>query len=115
MDNFDIKDKSLAEGGRRRIDWAEREMPVLRLIKERFKNSLMIVIPLIFSTLERIEIITNAMDLRGFGKGKRRTWFTKAKLYRADFIAIAVSVIIFAVTVLVSTFVNHGRFYNPFI
>ena len=29
MDNFDIKDKSLAEGGRRRIKWAEREMPVL--------------------------------------------------------------------------------------
>jgi S-adenosylhomocysteine hydrolase len=26
MENFDIKDKSLAEGGRRRIDWAEREM-----------------------------------------------------------------------------------------
>jgi adenosylhomocysteinase len=36
MTNCDIKDKSLAEGGRRRIDWAEREMPVLRLIKERF-------------------------------------------------------------------------------
>ena len=35
MDNFDIKDKSLAEGGRRRIKWAEREMPVLRSIHER--------------------------------------------------------------------------------
>ena len=34
--SFDIKSESLAEGGRRRIDWAEREMPVLRLIKERF-------------------------------------------------------------------------------
>lgn len=38
MSNSDIKDKSLAEGGRRRIDWAEREMPVLRMIKERFKK-----------------------------------------------------------------------------
>ena len=36
MENHDIKDKSLAEGGRRRIDWAEREMPVLRTIRERF-------------------------------------------------------------------------------
>ena len=36
MENYDIKDSSLAEGGRRRIDWAEREMPVLRLIRERF-------------------------------------------------------------------------------
>ncbi len=36
MENIDIKDVSLAEGGRRRIKWAEREMPVLRSIVERF-------------------------------------------------------------------------------
>ena len=36
MENFDIKDKSLAEGGRRRIKWADREMPVLQTIQERF-------------------------------------------------------------------------------
>ena len=36
MSNSDVKDMSLAEGGRRRIDWAEREMPVLRQIRERF-------------------------------------------------------------------------------
>jgi adenosylhomocysteinase len=36
MEKFDVKDTKLAEGGRRRIDWAEREMPVLRLIRERF-------------------------------------------------------------------------------
>ena len=32
----DVKDLSLAPHGKRRIDWAEREMPVLRLIRERF-------------------------------------------------------------------------------
>ena len=36
MEKHDIKDIKLAEGGRRRIDWAGREMPVLRLIRERF-------------------------------------------------------------------------------
>jgi adenosylhomocysteinase len=36
MTNYDIKDIDQAEGGRRRIDWAEREMPVLRQIRERF-------------------------------------------------------------------------------
>ena len=36
MENYDVKDMNLAEGGRRRIDWAEHEMPVLRLIRERF-------------------------------------------------------------------------------
>ena len=38
MSNYDIKDSKLAEGGRRRIEWAEREMPVLRLIRERFQK-----------------------------------------------------------------------------
>jgi len=37
-DNFDIKDINQAEGGRRRMDWAGREMPVLRSISERFKK-----------------------------------------------------------------------------
>ena len=33
---FDIKDPNLAPQGKLRIEWAEREMPVLRLIRERF-------------------------------------------------------------------------------
>ncbi len=33
---FDIKDINLASDGKRRIEWAEREMPVLRLIREKF-------------------------------------------------------------------------------
>ncbi len=38
MENYHVKDEKLAEGGRRRIDWAEREMPVLRLIRSRFEK-----------------------------------------------------------------------------
>jgi adenosylhomocysteinase len=34
--NYDVKDMSLAESGRQRIEWAAREMPVVRLIRERF-------------------------------------------------------------------------------
>src|SRR6185503_12668781 len=33
---FDVKDIGLANQGKQRIEWAEREMPVLRLIRERF-------------------------------------------------------------------------------
>ena len=33
---FDVRDIGLADDGRRRIAWAAREMPVLRLIRERF-------------------------------------------------------------------------------
>src|SRR5260370_7875546 len=36
--NCDVKDLSLAQGGRKRIEWAEREMPVLRTIRERFEQ-----------------------------------------------------------------------------
>ena len=32
----DVKDKNLTSQGIQRIKWAEREMPVLRLIRERF-------------------------------------------------------------------------------
>ena len=33
---YDIKDPSLAEAGRKRIEWAAREMPVVKIIRERF-------------------------------------------------------------------------------
>jgi adenosylhomocysteinase len=35
---YDVKDLSLAEQGRNRIEWAEKEMPVLRAIRERFEK-----------------------------------------------------------------------------
>jgi len=38
MDNYHIKDLNLAEGGRRRMDWASREMPVLAILEERFRR-----------------------------------------------------------------------------
>ncbi len=82
---------------------------------DRFKNSLLIVIPLIFSTLDRVELISNAMDLRGFSKSKTRTWYTWRKMNGGDYLALGVSALIFALTVCVSIFINHSRFYNPFI
>jgi len=36
--NYEIKDPSLAEAGRQRIEWAAREMPVVKLIKERLSK-----------------------------------------------------------------------------
>jgi adenosylhomocysteinase len=38
MADYDVKNLDLAPGGRRRIEWAGREMPVLKLIRERFKS-----------------------------------------------------------------------------
>jgi adenosylhomocysteinase len=36
MKNYDVKDMSLAREGRLRTDWAARQMPVVKLIRERF-------------------------------------------------------------------------------
>jgi energy-coupling factor transport system permease protein len=84
-------------------------------LTHRFKNSLLIIIPLIFSSLDRIEMISNAMDLRGFGKANSRTWYTARKFSRADYFAIFISALIFFLSIAVSIFINHSRFYNPFI
>jgi energy-coupling factor transport system permease protein len=82
---------------------------------DRFKNSLLIVIPLIFSSLDRVELISNAMDLRGFSKSETRTWYTSKKFTSADYAALAISALIFIITICVSVFINRSRFYNPFI
>ena len=37
MTDYHVKDLDLAPGGRHKIEWAAREMPVLKLIQERFK------------------------------------------------------------------------------
>ena len=81
----------------------------------RIKNIMNICVPLIFSTMDRIELISNAMDLRGFGKYKKRTWYSKKPLYRNDYLSMVFCVLVFAATICVSVFINNGRFWNPFM
>lgn len=81
----------------------------------RVKNAVNICVPLIFSTLTRIEVITNAMDLRGFGKNKKRTWYAAKKLTPADYGCIIFAAAVFVGVVLFCRFHNHGRFWNPFV
>jgi energy-coupling factor transport system permease protein len=82
---------------------------------QRVKNYLIIIIPLVFSTIDRIDVISNAMDLRGFGKLKKRTWYSRKKITIADILAMIISILIFIGSILVSIFINHSRFYNPFL
>ncbi|MDI6731989.1 MAG: adenosylhomocysteinase [Candidatus Margulisbacteria bacterium] len=39
MVKYDVRDKNLAAKGKKRIEWAERDMPVLAQVKERFRKS----------------------------------------------------------------------------
>src|SRR5690625_995547 len=80
----------------------------------RIKNAVSIILPLILSSLDRIEVISNAMELRGFGKNKKRTWYSAKPFRRSDYITIFISVIIFILSVII-TFYDGSRFYNPFL
>lgn len=81
-------------------------------LMERIKGNLSLVIPLIFSSLERIDTISTAMELRRFGKNKKRTWYTQQPLQRIDY-AVLLFILALVVVTIYLFFVNQGRFYNP--
>ena len=83
------------------------------LIK-RLKCASTLLFPLIVSSMERIEVIANAMELRGFGKNKKRTWYSSRPFRTGDILAIASSVAIMVISLLLN-FVNNGRYFNPFV
>lgn len=80
---------------------------------DRIKNVSSILFPLIFTSMDRIDVVSNAMELRGFGKNKKRTWYSGKKLSSKD-ITVIVVVLIFATASLMITFADGSRFYNPF-
>lgn len=79
----------------------------------RLKNSVNILLPLILTSLNRIDTISNAMELRGFGKNRKRTWYTRRPFAKRDFIALGLGVVLLIVSLTVT--IKFGRFYNPFL
>ena len=84
-------------------------------VSRRMKNVMNIFIPLVFSTLDRIDTISNTMDLRGFGKGKRRSWYAAHPLKKGDVVSIVLCAGVFVLSLCISVFINHSRFFNPFV
>ncbi|WP_066892692.1 energy-coupling factor transporter transmembrane protein EcfT [Clostridium nigeriense] len=93
----------------RGIDMSKKEK-----LTKRIKNSASILMPLIFSSLERIETISSAMELRAFGKNKKRTWYNAREFKKGDYITIGISVLLLVLAIIAAK-ANNGRFYNPFI
>ena len=81
---------------------------------DRLKNSAAILFPLVLSSIQRIETISNAMELRGFGKHKKRTWIVARPMRGQDRAAIALGVCTLLLSVTMMA-VNGGRYYNPFL
>lgn len=89
------------------------EMSKKASLTQRMRASSNIIWPLIFDSLNRIETISQAMELRRFGKEDSRTWYSYRPFKKIDFIAIAISLVITILGIYLF-FVNGGRFYNPF-
>jgi energy-coupling factor transport system permease protein len=86
-----------------------RGVPVI----QRIKNASAILFPLILSSMDRIETIASAMELRGFGKNKKRSWYSARPFQKADYAALMLSALLLLMSIAL-TIVNGSRFYNPF-
>lgn len=104
----EYRDISLAQQAR------GTEMSKKASLVSRLKAASSILIPLILSSLDRIETISNAMELRGFGKEKQRTWYSGRKFSWMDILSMVVCVLLVILS-LALTFFNGGRYFNPFI
>ncbi|EJN6826766.1 energy-coupling factor transporter transmembrane protein EcfT [Vibrio cidicii] len=65
----------------------------------RLKNVAKILGPLIFSSLERADQISNAMTLRGFGRHNSRTWYSLKPLKQVDYLCLTAIVVIVAAAI----------------
>ena len=90
------------------------EMSAKQSLIKRLKSASAILIPLIMSSMDRIEVISNAMELRGFGKHKKRTWYVERRFIAADYICMAACALLLLVSV-AGIFIMGSRFYNPFV
>ncbi|MCR4763971.1 MAG: energy-coupling factor transporter transmembrane protein EcfT [Lachnospiraceae bacterium] len=89
------------------------DMSVKAKLMTRIRRVASIIFPLLFSTMEKIEVVSNAMELRGFGKRKKRSWYAKKPLTRTDKGVIAF-VLLFMAAAMIVTWADGSRFYNPF-
>jgi energy-coupling factor transport system permease protein len=76
---------------------------------KRLRQSTLVIVPLILTSFGRISDIANAMDLRGFGKLKTRSWYCEREPGAADRVVQGIALFI----VLVSVYVFLMRLLNP--
>lgn len=102
---FDVSKSQQARG----IEMSKKES-----LPKRIKAAAAIVLPLILSSIDRIDTVSNAMELRKFGMHPRRTWIMGEKFAKKDYIALLI-VICFLGYSFYFLLVNQGRYWNPFV
>jgi energy-coupling factor transport system permease protein len=81
-------------------------------LSKRLAGASAILFPLVLTSVERIDTIANAMELRGFGKHKKRTWYPERPFTRLDFVFMGASLLLPLAAF--ALLLSRGRFYNPF-
>ena len=77
---------------------------------KRLKNTVLILVPLIFTAFGKVGSIANAMDLRGYGKNKKRTWYAEREPSKGDMVIRALSVVL---GLLALYYIIRYRIINP--
>ncbi|AEF82034.1 energy-coupling factor transporter transmembrane component T family protein [Leadbettera azotonutricia] len=90
------------------------ELSKKQSLLKRFKGTAAILLPLIFSSIDRIDVVSRAMELRSFGKHKKRTWYNYRPFSRGDITVLIIAVLLFALGIWI-TFKDGSRFWNPFV
>ncbi|UPQ88135.1 energy-coupling factor transporter transmembrane component T family protein [Vibrio sinaloensis] len=80
---------------------------------QRMKNVAKILGPLVFSSLDRADEISNVMTLRGFGRHKTRTWYSASPLKRVDKICLSIIAIVVLLAIL-KRYQETQLFWYPF-
>ncbi len=83
-------------------------------LKDRIMGTVGLIMPLVLTSLENIDTISHAMELRRFGQGKKRTWYVQAPFKRVD-VGILVLAGAWILALILCYVANQGRFYNPFM
>ncbi len=91
----------------RGLELSKKASPLSRL-----KGAARIVLPLIFTSLQRIDVISAALELRGFGKHRKRTWYADKPITKVDIAVLITAVLLFAAGMW-ATFNDGSRFWNP--
>lgn len=82
-------------------------------LKVRIRNLSLVIVPMLQSSLQHVEMVSDAMDLRGFGTKRERTWYMGTPTSLSDKLVLALCAILLALSILLKLKgVQH--FWYPF-
>ena len=82
-------------------------------LRERIGNLVRMIMPVLFGSLDKTDMISNALTLRGFGQMKSRTWYSQKPIAKPDIIVIGAMIGLLGLTIL-SRICSESLIWYPF-